>query len=417
MTSVNAVVESRRLESAWTIGSVFLIAALLAFAVASFAPRALVLDSDYAAFYGPVARSLIERGDLAYDNGALATRYPPGYPLLLAAFYTVTRWFALPDMYAPIAINVVAAGLSALFLYLTAALFFGRIAAVVTFALWCSYPVLLPLLASPSPEPAFLAVLYAAVWMTATGLRSRRSPLFFFAGLLVGAAMLIKPIAIGFGLLLATAAWFWAGPVSLRTRLKLPMLVLLGNAVLVIPWQGLVLWRTGEFILLSTGAVPSIRDGLTFSVHPEKSFQPALPVPEDVSFVERAFLVRYEHLESVGSIASAVAAEFRDHPTAMCKLFGLKSVRAWYGTDSGRRERVIGPIQAAYLIVCWMAMISLIRARGESRRLAFSVCVAAGYFWAATVSSLSIVRYMIPVMGFLFVLAAAHGRRFALRFS
>jgi hypothetical protein len=207
--------------------------------------------------------------------------------------------------------------------------------------------------------------------------------------------------------LLAAAVLGSCRSLTRRSRFKLSALVLLGNALAVAPWQFLIFTRSAQPALLSTGAVPGIRDGLTFSVSSDEAFRKPAAVSPDVAALERRILARGEGLDSVPKIAAAMGEELHRNPVALIKLFGLKSLRAWYATDSGRHEAAIASVQAVYLCVSLTALfLSLWRPRGDSHLLALGVAIVTAYFWAATVASLSIVRYMIPAMGFLALLAA-----------
>lgn len=48
-------------------------------------------STDYTGFYEPVAMNLIQGKGLSL-HGELATRYPPGYPMILAGAFQIADW-------------------------------------------------------------------------------------------------------------------------------------------------------------------------------------------------------------------------------------------------------------------------------------------------------------------------------------
>ena len=61
-------------------------------------------------------------------------------------------------------------------------------------------------------------------------------------------------------------------------------------------------------------------------------------------------------------------------------------------------------IQTAYLVlVLWGSGVAW-RRGGITKQLAMSIWFLVLYFWATTILALSILRYMVPVIGLLFIL-------------
>src|SRR5262249_26132349 len=107
------------------------------------------------------------------------------------------------------------------------------------------------------------------------------------------------------------------------------------------------------------------------------------------------------------TMASVVWREFRLHPAAVMKIFALKLARSWYGTDSRRKEGLILLIQIGYLaLISWGGWRAW-KLGGIHRTFAAGAILIALYFWSMTFLVLSILRYMVPAMGVLFVLMAA----------
>ena len=148
-----------------------------------------------------------------------------------------------------------------------------------------------------------------------------------------------------------------------------------------------------------------MRDGLTYAVTP-KGYREEINVPADVAAVMNDVL-RQSEINSVGQLGSVMAHEFRSHPIAVTKLFLLKVARSWYATDSGRKEWPILLIQLAYFLLFFWAGWKAWKRGGIHRTFVICGLLIVGYFWGMTLLALSILRYMVPVVGILTILIAA----------
>jgi hypothetical protein len=189
-------------------------------------------------------------------------------------------------------------------------------------------------------------------------------------------------------------------------RLQLAALLVAAAACTVLPWEWWVYARTGRVIALSDGGAPSIRDGLTFGLS-HKSYRSGVLVPAGVRGVMQSFLDRYDALDSAGAIRQAVAEQLRQRPAATLGLFAIKAARSWYATDSNANELALAATQGLYLAAVGWATWRAWRRRGRERMVAIGLWILAVYFWGMTTLVLSIVRYMVPAMGLLFVVLPA----------
>jgi hypothetical protein len=223
-----------------------------------------------------------------------------------------------------------------------------------------------------------------------------------FVGVLAGIAMMIRPIAIGLGLLEASLLILLRHKRSMRQALALSVVVLVGNTTAVLPWE---LWLhsvTGRVIILSTGGQSAVRDGLTFAAG--EYGQHAKNVPEDVHSLMERILRASEQQRSLAIISQVLWNEFFQRPIAVLKLMALKVSRSWFGTDTQRFEGTIKIIQAIYLTIAIASTIICWRLAGRLRTLAIVAWAVVFYFWAMTSMAMSIVRYMVPSMALLFLL-------------
>ena len=367
--------KSRQASDAWIVLIVFAATALLMCGSWTFlGPGSRTEDgSDYKAYYEPVARSIVAHGRPLDADGGPATRYAPGYPLILALLFWIAGATGMPELRLLQGFALFGTAISGVFLFVLARSVWPAWAALVAPILWATCPFVMWMSGLESSEVAFCAVFFAAVYCVWTA-SSQTEPSPFrcvLSGLLIGGAMLIRHIAIGCGFLMA--AWMLFGgprPHALRSRVVPAMLLMLGNLAVVMPWQAWVYHRSGQLILLSDarGPVLSIRDGLTYGTN-LKGFRKPLPLSSDVEAVMRSVQARYDDLESVGDIGRVLAEQARVRPMGVVKLILLKASRSWYGTDSHRLEAQILTLQALYLVPIALGGIMAWTYAKSSRRL------------------------------------------------
>jgi hypothetical protein len=222
--------------------------------------------------------------------------------------------------------------------------------------------------------------------------------------------MLVRPAAVGLGVVMAVLVVLLARPLRWPARLGLAAVLLLGNGLVVAPWLGLVYAQTGEVIPLSSGGTISIEDGLTFLVT-EKDYRRDVPVPDDVTALLREFERRRPEMGTTGDVVRIVLDEAGDAPWAFLRFTAIKAGRSWYGIDSRTFEGPTMALQAVYfLFILWgNAYVFLARRSAEIDRRADLRRMLAGNwlivltFWAMTMTVVPLLRYMLPAMGPLFV--------------
>ena len=355
--------------------------------------------SDYDDFYAPVARRIAAGLGPTLAPGVPATQYPPGYPLLLAASFAAGRLVGVSESTAAVALGVVASGAAAVLLFALASRVWGLRAALVAPLAWTTYPLALWLTKQPGSELPFLVSLLAGLALAWRAVEGRRVAQAAAAGLVLGGAMLVRPIAIGVPLVVAAAAVSVSG----ARAAALAAALVCGAAVAVLPWELWVWSRTGDVVLLSTGGLPSMRDGLLFDAG-SKAYRDAIDLPPRAAAVMAELRPGVSAARSVGDVGRAVAAAWRTRPLGTAELVGVKAARSWYATDSGRHERPLLWLQVAYVVLAAAGGAGAWWRRGAPRALALGVAALVVYFWAMTIVVLSIVRYMVPAMALLFLL-------------
>lgn len=359
-------------------------------------------SSDYTGFYEPVARNIVNGLGITVD-GEVATRYPPGFPIIVAGAFAAGNVVGLSDDAALVGLRLLCAGLSAVLVFALARLVWPSLGALIAAAAWITYPFGLWLTKQPNSEIAFIPLFLGAVYLLWRGLL--RSPrawwLFLGAGCLAGAAMLVRPQAIALGLVLAVLVILFAR-VGWAARAGLALLVVLGNLLVVVPWEREVYAETGEIIPLSTGGPVSIKDGLTFLVAP-KDYRRELDHDEDLEAFMSIFIERRPEMKGPREIVEVVSEEAVREPGLFSRFMAIKAVRSWYGTDSREFEGATMALQLAYFVLAVAGSWYAWRRGGDLRRMISGNWLIILYFWAMTFIVVPLLRYMLPVMGLLMV--------------
>jgi hypothetical protein len=363
--------------------------------------------TDYQAFYRPVARNLLAGRGLVTEKGEPAVRYPPGYPLILAGLFWLSDRTGIGERYWVQGFTLLAMGLSCVFLYEIARRVVGERAGFLTGLLWAIYPLNLWIAKMPDSTIPFLLVFYGALlaFMRILWGDWPKPWVSLAMGLLIGYASLVRPIGILTGVLLASLILIMRWKDRSRHHVLLTItLLLLGNLAVVTPWEIWAYRHTAQWIPLSTGGLPSVRDGITcFTI--TKGYRRPLDVPAAMQAVVNEAITRWQEgkLDTLGELVAFLGDQLHRNPLGVLELLWTKVHRAWYGTDAQHREEwIILFIQSVYLLLSLWGGWMLWRHGRNQREWLILVTSVVLYFWGMTVLVLSIVRYMIPVMGLLF---------------
>lgn len=363
-------------------------------------------STDYALAYEPVARNIVAGRGVTLE-GDIATRYPPGFAVLLAGIFRLGDALHVADETMVLAFRLLCVGLAVVLIYGLARLLWSPRAALIPAVAWMTYPFALWLTKQPNSEVPFIPVFFAAMlvfwWalLHERGGGARAGAFYLAAGALSGAAMLIRPAALGLSIVMALLVLLFAArATALRTRLLYGALVVLGSILVVLPWEAAVYARTSAIIPLSSGGPATIYDGLTFLAVP-KDYRREVAIPEDVADLMWAIHERRAEATTTGGVFTVLADEARVAPAAFIKLMLIKLARSWYGIDSRVMERPTLLIQIVYLLLATWGTLYCVRQGGAARRLIGGNWLIVFYFWAMTFTVIPLLRYMTPVMGLL----------------
>lgn len=215
--------------------------------------RAPVYDAQG---YAAIAANL-ERGEgFALGAGATqpASNYSPGLPLLAAGVYELGG--GVHERMARLVLALIGS-LSVLFAYLIGRRLSGPPAGLIGAAAVAVYPALLEYQGMLMGEPLAATLLSAAVlamlWADGPGARVQARARWLVAGLLLGALALVRPEYLAISLPIAVVVFARGGRDEWRACLLQALVMLIGLAIVIVPWtvrNAIVLDRT---VPISTG--------------------------------------------------------------------------------------------------------------------------------------------------------------------
>lgn len=344
--------------------------------------------------------------DLLAGEGLRTFRYPPVFPLVLAASLRLGDMFGASPAVGVLLLLLSTNVLNTLLVFLCARRLWSLPAGLAAPALWLLHPAVWRQFEQPLSGTLFTTFLLAAVLLLIQALADKRH----FAGraaligVLLGLAMLTRPIGIALGVITAGFIALFPENASFSSRLAGSGALLLASVLVVIPWELHAYHQLGDVIPLSTGGTPSILDGLSYAVDPSENR--ALHVPPDVrQLQEDIFERQYEELSTTGDIVRFFLAELRTRPGTVFKLFAIKAARSWYGTDSGTLDQYLLVLQLPFLMIGAVGVTVALRHEGTIKRIGLLTLILILYFWGMTTLVLSILRYMLPALALLFILA------------
>lgn len=365
-------------------------------------------NSDYRNFYEPVARNILAGEGLTTADGRPALRYPPGYPLLLAAVFGIAGALGVPDLVALAIFTLLCVALSAALVYVIARMLWGPLPAAIAGLLWMTYPPVLWSTKQPNSETPFSVCFYAGVaifWYTYSR-RTRSWPLYLAAGVCIGCSMLIRPLALSIPPALALFVLLGRAQPGGLLRLGLVGALLVGCALPVLPWQGWMYAQSGTWHLLSSGGPSSMRDGLTFAVD-RRDRRVGNPVPSDVLATMERLRERGGEMRSFGSVVRIVGEELARDPPAVLKLLAIKAMRSLYAMDSERYDTLSILMQCFYLGLIGFGAWHAWRGGGLPRDYVLMTGLLLLGFWGITFLVLSILRYTAPMIALALTLVPA----------
>ncbi len=364
-------------------------------------------SADYRVFYEPVARQLEGGHGFYLPSGKPALKYPPGIPIAYGATFWLSDRIGMPHQTGLRALQGLLTVATSVVVAVIAFETFGPRAGLMASFLWSTYPFHLWLSKQPSAEPLVSVLLAASVLAFSRWLSNGRGALVWgsVCGALAASAALAKPFNIGLAVVFAILPWVCDVKCSRGTRAAFSATVLIAFSLSILPWEIWASQRAGHCIPLCTNGNATLLDGITFGMGRNKvQNPPALPRPVDA--LARDFAARRKDLQSNGEVVTLLVAQTRCSPFKVALLFLTKAIVSWYGNDSHHHERWALLIQLFYLP---FVIFGILVAHSGTRQQRNFLFIAGGitlYYWGMTTFiALPIVRYMVPAISLLMVLA------------
>jgi hypothetical protein len=386
------------------IDSILLFAVSFLVAVAFHALSPDVLQSTVSGDYTPQLKALQEGRFFRDERGYVMDRYPPVYPLILLALTTISDISGIQLHVIQAFFAILCVFVSSLLVYRIARLQFGhRTSAIV--ALWfICYPHLLVGVLMPLSETPFVVVIYASLLAMLAALANQRISFArgMLTGSLLGLACLIRPIVLFLPLLYVAIPWAFPRITRPAARWRWASGVLVGFILLLVPWQAYV-YSYRQSVMVSSGGLPSMRDGFSFN-HKDRI---PLTLPVAVAQFSDEVWEAYPSLTSMRALGTLIVNKGLHEPWSLLQVYLYKAGRSWYGLDTQNpvRERANRIVVLVYLAPSLVGLILGLRSRRRTNVLIVVLTGLTVYFWAMTTLVLSIVRYMVPVIAILPVLA------------
>ena len=360
------------------------------------APGDLEIESsDYQDFYRPVADRLVDGEGLTTPDDDLAVRYPPGYPVVLAATSWVADGIGVDRHTMDDVLGYVLFALSAMAFAVVAASLVGVNRGLAATALWVVWPITVGLALIRSSD-----LLFILISLVATGLAIRlvRRPEASIAvalgvGAVGGLATLVRPTGV------ALVAGIAAALVVAGTTRRALMAVA-GAALVALPWVLGASLAADDVVPVSTGGLPTVVDGLSFGIDPGE--QGSAPLTDGMRDLMQASEDQKDELDGTGDVVDFLGDQVEERPGTVVLLAGYKAARAWYATDSLRYEPAL-LLLALLFVPASAAGLWRWRRRPDLLPVVALFVVTVGVAWLLTTLTLSIHRYLAPAAGLLLI--------------
>ncbi len=364
-------------------------------------------STDYSFFYEPVARNILAGKGYVQRDNIVAPYYPPGYPSILAILFGLSTLLGVNEKTILTLFVVVISALSTVPLVFVTRKATNNLSALFTGILWMTYPFFLWLTKQPNSEIPFIALLFGgcALLFSASCFNNKSKKNYLISGILLGLAILVRPIAVFFPLVLAFSVLISLSDAKIIEKALLMATFLGGCLIPVIPWEIYVYSNTGKVVLISENSSVAMRGGLIFAVV-DSSYKNSISVPSDVRELMEDINAHYEELAPTEKLLSYLKVKILESPLPVVKLFAIKALRSWYATDRQSYENYIILVQIPYLILILLGSWLAWKRGGASRSLMIGIWLVTLCNWGMNMLVTSTLRYMVPVIGLQLTLIA-----------
>jgi 4-amino-4-deoxy-L-arabinose transferase-like glycosyltransferase len=427
----------------WLAGIVLLALAVRLLAFAVFSPwepqiEGKVLVNDSLGYYELALQLLEKRSFHDFDAGREAYR-TPGYPLFIAAVYAV----AGPAPWAVLLLQAFLDVGTLLLLYFFASRFFSPATALVAAGIYAIEPHAVLYSQLLVTEPLFVLLFLAALLAFVHAQEGRRAGGFALAGALLGLAVLVRPTAQFYALVLVLLVALryrtrW------RVRVTAAAAIVLAYAITVSPWyyrnytefgHASLSAQGGDFLLnwmaayteavRSNRAVETVR--ADFASETEKRGYHEAKNPFDRSRIQTAVALEYLGRHPAYYVSQSVAGVVRTganlETQLLSQMLGLEGTKlrvdfftapvTGTGTltqflrQKSPHEIAIGAGVAVFLLVLYSAALGGTWLCLKERRFDYPIlAVATILYFCAFIGPIGAARYKLPMIPLYLPLAA-----------
>jgi len=367
---------------------------------------------DYVNFYYPVGKNLAE-GKGFFLNGKFASRYPPGYPLIISLIIRVSQSLSVSYVLLLKILILISWSFSFLLVFKIFNILLPKDWAFYSSIIWISNPFNLYITRSPLSENFFIPFYYLSLFLLIHLLINSEKNYFYklflsiVSGFALGIGALIRPIVIGIPFIYAFLIVFFLKKSLSWDKIIYLLIGLIGSFILTIfPWQKELNEHTNSFKLLSSGGFPSIRDGLTCFVE-TKGYRDELKINQSLRNLSTEALKRKRQnkLENYKQLLVFFKDQYHKNKIGLISLFLTKAYRSWFAIDSQKRkqENYNKIFQLIFLFFVSIGIyLSFFKFRFKNLKPWFiTIGLLVLYNWAITILVLSILRYMICTISLL----------------
>ena len=358
--------------------------------------------SDYLAYYEPMAYSII-RGEGITLDGKVLPWIAPGWPVILSVIFSLSGLTGIDRLFLIVVFNVMATALACCLLFFIAKEIFSKRVASISAFLWMTYPFNLWFLKNPNTEVPFIPLFFGAVFLCLLAIKQRSIRFIFLSGIFFGLASLTRLIALFFPIFLALLIFFILTKEKKKTKIILATALLAGYFLTLLPWGIYTSLKEGTVIPVSDLKNNGIYYGIILMETPGGDSGTLNLSPDVLALIGR---LKNENPRGNVMLSGFFLKEMLNNPSGFFKLVWLKLSRPWYATSKIWWEGKILAVQLFYLITAFSGILYAVKKwKGKNNRMAI-ILSAVFYFWILASLVVSILRYMVPVMGFLMIFSA-----------
>ena len=356
--------------------------------------------TDYYNYYKPIAENILQgKGFVLHGKDISGIGFV--YPFFIAGVIFFSDASGISPLCLIVFFNVLLASFSSCFLFLFVKEIFNKRIALFSSFLWLTYPFNLWLLKNPNTEVPFIFFFFLSILFFVFSVKKKKQRYFLLSGFFLAVSLATKLIVLFLPIVFVVFIILFLKSAEIKARILSVVFFFLGLLIVILPWFFYISPANNIFITLPGRTPNTIVSGITwFSEKGEREI-----LSEDVKrFITK---MRSQDLNTFGKTAGFFAREAIQRPIPVMKIIWLKLSRSWYGTSSRwKEEPLILAIQLFYIISAIFGLRIVLKRKTEISFVIFILLIIL-YFWAMIFSVVSIMRYMIPVMGLVMIFSAA----------